>query len=70
MILISYYDSFIQVILPNEMTPAGQATFSKEVSVLDIPASLQEAWSCLGRGLWDGAWGNRTYFHAQARALC
>lgn len=30
MILISYYDSFIQVILLNEMTPAGQATFFKE----------------------------------------
>ena len=35
----SHYDSFMQVILLNEMIPIGQATFVREASVLDISAS-------------------------------
>ena len=38
---MSHYDSFMQIILLNEMIPRGQAIFFTEASVLDVSASLE-----------------------------
>lgn len=53
MISITYYDSFMQVILLNEMGPTGQATLFREASAFDIPPPLQVPWSWSGLGARD-----------------
>lgn len=54
MVPISHYNSFMQVILLNEMTPRGQATFFTEASVLGFSASPESTMVsslCRGRAI-------------------
>lgn len=54
MVPISHYDSFMQVILLNEMIPRGQAIFFTEASVLAVsasPDSTMVSSLCRGRAI-------------------